>query len=246
MYQALLTERKLPLLYFTQIKRISSLKKTNSNYYDILGVGKRATAKEIKLAYYKKCKLLHPDSNKKDPASHTKFIELNKAYSVLSVDSSRKNYDTTLSQPSYAHQFNQGYQNTYNPNYKWNDIEYERFIRYTQDRNRYYDNQNYYAQSKNNETKFQSPFPLMILLILTLALFEWFAFSRMYDHDMSHLRSEKNFNPMLKQNLDLFKTQIDNGNLDEINEKLRLVKEEEKLPLIRVIKIDRKDGNTVK
>lgn len=63
------------------------------NYYDILGVPRNADAKAIKKAYYEKAKKFHPDSNKQDPKSATKFQEVSEAYEVLNDASKRQAYD---------------------------------------------------------------------------------------------------------------------------------------------------------
>lgn len=63
------------------------------NYYDILGVSKTATDKEIKSAFRKLAKKFHPDQNQEDPKAEEKFKELNEAYEVLSDPQKRQLYD---------------------------------------------------------------------------------------------------------------------------------------------------------
>lgn len=66
-----------------------------ADFYEILGVDKNASAEEIKSAYKKKAKQYHPDLNTSNPEEAAeKFKEVNEAYSVLSDETKRKNYDT--------------------------------------------------------------------------------------------------------------------------------------------------------
>lgn len=67
--------------------------KIMADYYDVLGIKKTASKEEIKKAYKKLAKKYHPDLNKDNPASVEKFKEINEAYSALSDDSKRSNYD---------------------------------------------------------------------------------------------------------------------------------------------------------
>src|SRR3954453_17316772 len=61
--------------------------------YEVLGVSKGASPEDIKKAYRKLAKKLHPDSNKKDPKTATKFAELNSAYEIVGDEDKRKAFD---------------------------------------------------------------------------------------------------------------------------------------------------------
>jgi DnaJ-class molecular chaperone len=61
--------------------------------YDVLGVSKSAGAAEIKSAFRKQAKKLHPDANKHDPKAATRFAELNAAYEILGEEDKRKAFD---------------------------------------------------------------------------------------------------------------------------------------------------------
>src|SRR5213080_2167110 len=61
--------------------------------YDVLGVSKNASAAEIKGAFRKLAKKLHPDANKHDPRAAARFAELNAAYEILGEADKRKAFD---------------------------------------------------------------------------------------------------------------------------------------------------------
>jgi len=73
------------------------------DYYEIIGVSKNATDKEIKTAYKKLARKYHPDVNPGNKEMELKFKEISEAYSVLSNPEKRKQYD------HFGHQAFQGF-----------------------------------------------------------------------------------------------------------------------------------------
>ncbi|XP_034237995.1 dnaJ-like protein 60 [Thrips palmi] len=69
------------------------------NYYDVLNVKSDCSPKEIRDSFIDLAKKHHPDANQNDPKSHARFVELQKAYSILSAPSKRHDYDVGLRSP---------------------------------------------------------------------------------------------------------------------------------------------------
>lgn len=63
------------------------------DYYEVLGVGRKADEKEIKAAYRKLARKYHPDVNPNDAKAEAKFKEVSQAYEVLKDPEKRKKYD---------------------------------------------------------------------------------------------------------------------------------------------------------
>ena len=56
------------------------------DFYNILGISRDASAKQIKKAYRTLAMKYHPDKNPDDPDAQTKFHDINDAYEVMSHD----------------------------------------------------------------------------------------------------------------------------------------------------------------
>ena len=62
-------------------------------YYSTLGISKNASDKDIKAAYRKLARKLHPDVNPEDSRAQEQFKKVNEAYEVIGDPVRRKDYD---------------------------------------------------------------------------------------------------------------------------------------------------------
>lgn len=155
-----------------------------SNYYDILGVPKTATADEIKKAYRTLAFKYHPDRNPGNAEAEEKFKQITAAYDVLGDESKRRNYDLggysdnysyNTSQQSQQHrQYQYTYSNPFGDDnfWEWFDRKQSETSRQSYD----YD----YSQREQPKQKRRSFFSMFVLKALqtivgiTFFRYSWF------------------------------------------------------------------------
>jgi curved DNA-binding protein len=76
------------------------------NYYELLGVNQSASDKDIKTAYRRMARKLHPDVNPNDQRAQDQFKKVNEAYEVVGDPSRRKDYDQFGDNWKHADQMN--------------------------------------------------------------------------------------------------------------------------------------------
>ncbi|HTS44761.1 MAG TPA: J domain-containing protein [Puia sp.] len=96
------------------------------DYYKVLGIEKNASQEDIKKAYRKLARKLHPDLNPNDKEAHKKFQQINEANEVLSDPEKRKKYDQYGENWKHAGQFEKAQQSgaysTHAGNWQENDF----------------------------------------------------------------------------------------------------------------------------
>lgn len=162
-----------------------------SNYYEILGVSKTATADEIKKAYRTLAFKYHPDRNQGDAAAEEKFKQISAAYDVLGDEAKRRQYDLGYTSDSYSYNSsnagNQQYQRQYQYTYSnpFGEDNFWEWFNGAQFRNRNQQAQNsdgnysqyYYSQNEEPQSK-GSYFSTFILKALqTIVGITFFRFS---------------------------------------------------------------------
>uniref|UniRef100_A0A672NZD0 DnaJ homolog subfamily C member 10 n=1 Tax=Sinocyclocheilus grahami TaxID=75366 RepID=A0A672NZD0_SINGR len=66
---------------------------SDEDYYNLLGISREASTREIRQAFKKLALTMHPDKNPNDATAHEKFLKINRAYEVLKDEDLRKKYD---------------------------------------------------------------------------------------------------------------------------------------------------------
>ena len=88
--------------------------KTSKDFYKTLRVPHTASLEEIKTAYRKLALRLHPDMHKNDPAKTREFKLVSEAYSVLSDERQKSNYDFDI-----GNRYNASRRTPPPPNYRY-------------------------------------------------------------------------------------------------------------------------------
>src|ERR1700692_1307954 len=83
-----------------------------TDYYKILGIPKTASEEDVKKAYRKLARKLHPDLNPNDKEANKKFQQINEANEVLSDPEKRKKYDQYGSDWQHAEEFEKAQQSS--------------------------------------------------------------------------------------------------------------------------------------
>ena len=63
------------------------------DYYEVLGVDRKASESDLKKAFRSKARKFHPDKNPDDPDAEARFKEVQEAYAILSNPDERRKYD---------------------------------------------------------------------------------------------------------------------------------------------------------
>lgn len=119
------------------------------DYYKILGVAKNASEEDIKKAYRKLARKLHPDLNQTDKNAQKKFQELNQANEVLGDAEKRKKYDKYGENWEQGEQFEQQQQNR-----AQRQAHYDSQRQYQNSQQQYGDNQQYNDFSESDFSGF--------------------------------------------------------------------------------------------
>jgi curved DNA-binding protein CbpA len=83
-------------------------RRSERDYYEVLGIGPDASGEEIKRAYHRLAFQCHPDRNRKSEAAHEEMEEINEAYAVLSDPIKRREYDLPRGYSNRVPKFKKG------------------------------------------------------------------------------------------------------------------------------------------
>ena len=161
-----------------------------SNYYEILGVSKNATADEIKKAYRTLAFKYHPDRNPGNAEAEEKFKQISAAYDVLGDEAKRRNYDlggyssenaysNSSTQQQYQRQYQYTYSNPFGDDNFWEWFNGAQRRSYNQQTQNSYGNYSQYNYSRDEENQTKSSYfsNLVLKVLQTLVGMMFFRFS---------------------------------------------------------------------
>uniref|UniRef100_A0A8C4QAF5 DnaJ homolog subfamily C member 10 n=1 Tax=Eptatretus burgeri TaxID=7764 RepID=A0A8C4QAF5_EPTBU len=79
--------------YFALLLLLLALGLCSHDFYQLLGVSRDASNRDIRKAFKKLALTMHPDKNQDDPNAHEKFLKISRAYEILKDEDLRKKYD---------------------------------------------------------------------------------------------------------------------------------------------------------
>src|SRR3990172_126908 len=94
------------------------------SFYDVLGVRRDASDKDMRQAYRRLARKHHPDVNPGDKAAEERFKEINRAYEVLSDSEKRAKYDRYGEQWEQAEAFGRARQ-AGGPSGGWRTLDFD-------------------------------------------------------------------------------------------------------------------------
>ncbi|XP_067292089.1 dnaJ homolog subfamily B member 9a [Pseudorasbora parva] len=109
------------LMFAVCILMITELILARKDYYDILGVPKDASDRQVKKAFHKLAMKYHPDKNK-SPDAETKFREIAEAYETLSDEKRRREYDQLADHSFSSEDVNGGQPFHHSFDFNFNDM----------------------------------------------------------------------------------------------------------------------------
>ncbi|KAG6796889.1 dnaJ subfamily C member 4 [Apis mellifera caucasica] len=140
---------EIPILIRVFCKKYNQ-QRCKCTYYEELQISPNATQKEIRDAYIKLSKQMHPDNN--NTGNHDDFVKLNEAYNILSNEQSKHIYDIDL---------------------KSNNICTNNFYQDTRSNNQYYNayNIHYSAEKKENYEKKKKNTTIFCIFLIIIGIF---------------------------------------------------------------------------